>query len=89
MPVTSTNEVRPYGPGNPDPACDAPPESPASYEDGHCRCVICARCHHHTGNSHQGHYWSYCRLRRGPQGFHFCCPDPAFGCSLDMKEPTP
>lgn len=68
------------GPGS---ECDAPPETPPSYVDGHCRCVVCPRCHHHTGNSHQGHYWAYCLVKRGSRDFHFCCPDPAFGCELE------
>jgi len=40
-----------------------------------CRCLICARCGHHTGNSNQGHYWSYCRVSKQEEWFHFCCPD--------------
>jgi len=39
--------------------CDA--EHP-SMVDGHCRCTVCPRCHRHTGNSHQGHYWSHCKV---------------------------
>lgn len=27
-----------------------------------CRCVVCPRCGHHTGNSHQGHYWRACKV---------------------------
>jgi hypothetical protein len=33
--------------------------------DGRCRCVVCARCGHHTGNSHQGHYWKSCQVLAG------------------------
>ena len=33
--------------------CDAPAGT-AGYAGGHCRCVICACCGHHTGNAHQG-----------------------------------
>ena len=29
---------------------------------GECRCIVCARCGHHTGNSHQGHYWKACKV---------------------------
>lgn len=39
-----------------------------------CRCLICARCGHHTGNSHQGHYWSYCSVTGQIERPHFCCP---------------
>ncbi len=66
--------------------CDAPPEAPASYVDGRCRCVVCPRCHHHTGNAHQGHYWAYCSMKRGIREFHFCCPDPAYGCELEAAD---
>jgi hypothetical protein len=48
----------------PNSACDA--EAPSSYvmPDGTtaCRCVVCPRCGHHTGNSHQGHYWLACKV---------------------------
>lgn len=56
--------------------CDA--ETPSVYADGNgnyiCRCMVCGRCAHHTGNSHQGHYWSYCKVTREMEKFHFCCP---------------
>lgn len=53
--------------------CDAPDGgSVYMMPDGNfaCRCVVCPRCHHHTGNSHQGHYWAFCsalaaRVRAG------------------------
>ena len=45
-------------------ACDA--EHPGAYHmpDGSlaCRCIVCPRCGHHTGNSHQGHYWAHCKV---------------------------
>ena len=28
-----------------------------------CRCVVCARCGQHTGNSSQGHWWSVCKVQ--------------------------
>lgn len=44
--------------------CDA--EHPSVYHmpDGSlaCRCIVCPRCGHHTGNSHQGHYWAHCKV---------------------------
>jgi hypothetical protein len=41
------------------PGCDAHLfGGAASVVDGHCRCVVCPRCGHHTGNAHQGHYWA-------------------------------
>ncbi len=62
------------------PSCDAP-DGPAyvlRVADGEpvygCRCVICGRCGHHTGNSTQGHYWSWCQVTRQREGFHHCCP---------------
>lgn len=72
-----------------------------------CRCIVCGRCGHHTGNAHQGHYWRLCKVLLGrardslPPGetlsldelhkralreFHFCCPDPEFGCELEAEE---
>jgi hypothetical protein len=39
-----------------------------------CRCMVCARCNHHTGNSHQGHYWKFCKVTKHMEEFHFCCP---------------
>lgn len=53
--------------------CDAP--NAPSYLDGTCRCLVCARCGHHTGNSTQGHYWSFCKVTRTMREHHFCCPD--------------
>lgn len=70
--------------------CDA--EHPSMYQmpDGStsCRCVVCGRCGKHTGNSHQGHYWSMCKvwlkqgrgLNESMRDFHFCCPDD---CELE------
>lgn len=44
--------------------CDA--DNPSVYYDNEagyiCRCVVCARCGHHTGNSNQGHFWQGCRV---------------------------
>lgn len=39
-----------------------------------CRCLVCARCGHHTGNNTQGHWWSWCKVRGTLRGHHFCCP---------------
>jgi hypothetical protein len=39
-----------------------------------CRCIVCSRCGHHTGNSNQGHYWAYCKVTKSKREFHFCCP---------------
>ena len=61
--------------------CDAP--YGATYgPEGQCRCLVCARCHHHTGNSHQGHYWAMCKVTGTDREFHFCCPS-APGCELE------
>jgi hypothetical protein len=62
------------------PPCDA--KNP-SVVDGHCRCMVCARCGHHTGNATQGHYWALCKATGTIREFHFCCDDPAFGCELE------
>jgi hypothetical protein len=35
------------------------------YQDGTCRCLVCARCGHHTGNAHQGHWWKACKVLAG------------------------
>jgi len=70
---------------DPDSPCDAGPA--ASYVDGHCRCTVCPRCHHHTGNAHQGHYWGYCKVTRTSREFHFCCPE-APGCELNEVTTT-
>jgi ribosomal protein L32 len=43
--------------------------------DGHCQCTVCPRCGHHTGNAHQGHYWSLCQVTGTERRPHFCCPD--------------
>ncbi len=80
--------------------------SPSVYIDGTCRCIVCPRCGHHTGNSHQGHYWRTCKvlaarlreslapgstmspaefLNRTSREFHFCCPDPAYGCEKEKR----
>lgn len=75
------------------PDCDAPEPRPVyvvGVKDGEqvfgCRCVVCARCNHHTGNSNQGHYWGYCKVLGGPASrFHFCCPGD---CELDGGTPA-
>jgi len=45
-------------------ACDAEAATVLHLPDGTtvCRCVVCPRCGHHTGNSHQGHYWAFCKV---------------------------
>lgn len=72
------------------PGCDAPEPRPVylhAFPQGgeppvyRCRCIVCARCSHHTGNTTQGHYWGSCRRRPGEQPHHFCCPDD---CELDV-----
>lgn len=55
--------------------CDAPADTfPSRAPDGSCRCVVCGRCDHHTGNSNQGHYWAFCDVTRTTREFHYCCP---------------
>lgn len=53
--------------------CDHP-SATIDVRTGQCRCVVCARCGQHTGNSNQGHYWSWCSVVRHAREFHFCCP---------------
>lgn len=71
----------------PVPGCDA--ENPSVYPIGisangeviyGCRCMVCGRCNKHTGNSNQGHYWAWCKVRREMLDFHFCCDDD---CELE------
>lgn len=45
--------------------CDA--ENPSVYFSIHnngyiCRCIVCGRCGHHTGNNTQGHFWKHCSV---------------------------
>ena len=51
---------------SPQPGSECDAESPSAYMmpggTFACRCIVCPRCHHHTGNSHQGHYWSFCKV---------------------------
>lgn len=62
--------------------CDFP--DPPVYQMGEdsysCRCTICGRCGHHTGNSNQGHYWRLCKVTKTMREFHQCCPDD---CELE------
>lgn len=70
------------------PECDA--ENPSIYfvrmQDGEpvyaCRCMVCARCNKHTGNTTQGHYWSYCLVTRSTRTHHFCCDND---CELESS----
>ena len=66
-----------------------------------CRCIVCGRCEHHTGNSTQGHYWAVCHVQRKfhdlhktkalmdckkcMPDFHFCCKDD---CELFEQDGT-
>lgn len=75
------------------PGCDAPEPRPVylhGVERGvpvfRCRCVVCARCGRHTGNTSQGHYWAVCKKRQGWQRHHFCCPGD---CELDVPLSEP
>ncbi len=47
-----------------------------------CRCLICARCGQHTGNSTQGHFWRLCRASGDRREAHFCCPGD---CELETR----
>ena len=65
-------------------ACDSPAASRMQMPDGTvvCRCVVCPRCGHHTGNSHQGHHWGMCKVTGTVRVPHFCCGNE-FGCELE------
>lgn len=66
--------------------CDAPPPAPLYMQsDGSytCRCTVCGRCDHHTGNSNQGHYWRLCKVTGQSEEFHYCCPGD---CELQADE---
>ena len=62
--------------------CDYPAPSIYLNEEGtyECRCLVCARCGKHTGNSMQGHYWAICKVTKTLREFHFCCED---SCELE------
>lgn len=60
--------------------CDYPYAATVSMIDGTCRCLVCSRCGHHTGNATQGHYWAACSVTKTNRGFHFCCPG---ACELE------
>ena len=62
--------------------------SPPTMLGDRCRCTVCPRCHHHTGNAHQGHHWGFCKVTRTVREPHLCCPDPEFGCELDDPVPA-
>lgn len=64
--------------------CDAVNATVMTMPDGTtvCRCVVCPRCGHHTGNSHQGHNWGFCTVTRTVRAAHFCCGNE-FGCELE------
>lgn len=71
------------------PGCDAPPPRPVYVVDmanGEpvygCRCLVCGRYGHHTGNSNQGHYWRFCQVTGQYEQFHYCCPD---ACQLTAE----
>lgn len=73
----------------PPPGCDAHLHGEVpSLLDGRCRCVTCTRCGHHAA-SYQGHYWGWCKATGAQREFHFCCPDPRFGCELEYPGPRP
>jgi hypothetical protein len=72
--------------------CDAP-DPPVYLQAGGtaglrmvCRCMICPRCGHHTGNSTQGHYWSWCKVTMTMRGHHLCCPGD---CALEENDDKP
>jgi len=48
-----------------------------------CRCVICARCKQHTGNTTQGHFWDFCKVTATCRKPHFCCPA---NCELENPD---
>lgn len=62
--------------------CDHATPSVYAYGDGsyHCRCMVCGRCGHHTGNTSQGHYWAFCKVTGTGRDFHFCCDN---NCELE------
>lgn len=47
--------------------CDAEAATVLRLPDGTtvCRCIVCPRCGHHTGNANQGHYWQACKVLAG------------------------
>jgi hypothetical protein len=74
--TTALRKIREARPGEDAiPGCDYPDPGRVSMVDGHCQCTVCPRCGHHTGNAHQGHYWSLCQVTGTERRPHFCCPD--------------
>jgi hypothetical protein len=70
--------------------CDAPEPRPLYVVDNGdgsvtygCRCIVCARCEHHTGNATQGHHWAWCQVTKSLREPHFCCPG---ACEYETKK---
>lgn len=45
---------------------------------------VCGRCGEPTGNTVQGHYWSWCRVTQTYRQYHLCCPG---NCELEATRP--
>jgi hypothetical protein len=77
--------------GPPPPDCDSElfGGGPPSVLDGHCRCLACGRCGHHSASAHQGHHSGSCMVTGTMREPHFCCPDPAWGCELEAASARP
>jgi hypothetical protein len=64
---------------------DVPADCDEPNIDGVCRHLTCGRCKQHTGDSHQGHYWAWCKVTKTTREFHFCCPGD---CELEHDDTT-
>lgn len=63
--------------------CDYEGTDPISWDGhGNCRCLICGRCGHHTGNNTQGHLWGFCQVTKTVREGHYCCPGD---CELETS----
>lgn len=64
--------------------CDYPNPSVYQSRSGFiCRCIVCGRCGHHTGNTTQGHFWAFCDVTKTFRDFHRCCPGD---CELESQD---
>lgn len=63
----------------------APADCDEPDADGTCRHLTCGRCKQHTNDTHQGHYWAWCKVTKTTREFHFCCPGD---CELEHDDTT-
>ena len=52
-----------------------PPGNQTDFNTKRQQGMKCGRCDQWTGDNNQGHYWSYCKVTKKIEVFHFCCPN--------------